>query len=300
MVWVCGNCRSEHCFTHDSHSDTFVCSSCGMSYDSMAPPVDNGKLPDGVDPFAPVRFKGSYRRRAHITERIKSAICNDPRTPPDVMALIASEWEFRKDRNLFAKARADQKIVDKNDIRTVLRSLDEKYPDLTKVPYFERILQKNPKSTLNFSTVFLERWKAIASELTGQEPRLYTQYQGIKVGTLLLRFSGIWDLWQPPSRKRDGTYKDVWKFSERKHIPNLNFLFQRVHELLGPEYTKFNSEFPVPTNPQAKKKLWKYWKHLAKEADVPLRGEDRGQGFAEPEWKQLTLSFPTLTTTTNV
>lgn len=290
MVWICDNCTSKHCFIHDSHSDTYVCTNCGRSYDGLAPPTDDGTVPESVV-SAKREFKGSYRRVAHITERLKSSICEDPAVPPDVLELIREEWEKRQKLNYFARLRAAQKIVKKSDIRQILRSLDLRYlGHLDQVPFFSQILRLNPKSTLNFSTVFLERWKSIGSELTGTQPIIYSYSQAMKVGAMLTKISSIWDYWQPPSRKADGSFLSFWKFKDRKHIPNLNFLFQRVHELCGPEYRKFDTEFPIPTNPQALRRLWRYWKELARAANVPFRGVDRGQGFTEPVFKQLKIT----------
>lgn len=289
MVWVCDNCSGVHCFVHDSHSDTYICTRCGFCYESGLQPPDNGEQSAASALVNTRSFKGSYRRGAHITERLKSAILQDPVVPEDVMDLIKQEWEHTQTKNYFAKLRAAQKLLRKSDIRQILRSLDKRFKDLRQVPFFERIIKLNPKSTLNFSTVFLERWKSIAAELTQSSLPVYSPHQAIKVGSMLIKLSSVWDYWQPPSRRADGSFRQVWKFTERKHIPNLNFLFQRVHELLGPEYTVFNSEFPIPTNPQALRRLWRYWREMAKAVNVPLRGMDRGQGFKEPVFKQLTL-----------
>ena len=295
-------------YSIDIHSDTVVCRDCGFDYGGELPPERS--CSDDVPPLVyevettpelppcgekctgqchrkagkiRVVFKGTYRRRAHINERFCSSVLCDP-IHPDALVEIENEYREIQGKNYLFGLRAFSGQCNKLDIRIILRSLEKKGKTFTRYTK-----EKEPYESTAWTTTFLERFKSIGKYLTSRDNYpLYNATDVAKVGVYLQKFSTIWDQWQPSG---DREKRETWKFKERKHIPNLNFLYQRIHELLGPDYKKFNREFPVPVNSSAVKKLWTYWREIAKEANVPYRGQDFGQGFQEKQEKQTTLDF---------
>lgn len=304
MVKYCIECGFRQCFVLHSHSDSFIpvvsCTKCGLVYESGDSPPDDGVEPKPDEPSGDadpgVDFKNTYHRVAHLNERLSSAVLNDPMPPTPVMDLIEAEWHKLQTTEYFIQLRAKQGICKKTDIKLVLGSLDDQDP-ITKawknqaahdilVTARTTISNPNPDPSIGFSILYLEKWKHLAAHLTKNTPPLYDYHQLQRVGTLINRFSGIWNRYQHPN---DKFHRKNWVFRDRKHFPNFNFMFHRVHELLGPDYTRFNSEFPVPTNGQALKRLWRYWRFIAKKANVPFRGKDEGQGYNSIDYKQTTL-----------
>lgn len=290
MVKFCTGCNNRQCFVFDSHSDTIICTECRLVYDFGNVPPDDGTEPvfDPVHETPESKFKNTYHRVAHLNERLSSAVLHDPLPPDAVMDLIRTEWLKLQETNYFVKLRAKQGLCKKSDIRNILGSLDLN-PEARKKLVEARVSvdNPNPNPDTGFSILYLEKWKHLGSWLTGKEPPIYDYHQVNRVGHLLDRFSSIWNRYQHPNDKFERKY---WVFKDRKHFPNFNFMFQRVHELLGPEYTKFNPEFPVPTNGQALKRLWRYWRFIAKKANVPFRGKDEGQGYNSKDYKQTTFN----------
>ena len=298
MVKFCGGCNNRQCFSSDNNTDPFIvtyrCLECGYVYDNGDSPPDDGLdgslVPGDSGPRMPVPpvFKNTYQRVAHLNERLSSAMLKEPLPPTAVIDLIHQQWMAIQETNFFVRLRATQGICKKSDIRLVLGSLD--CSPVARARLVEaRVTQidPSPNPDTGFSILYLEKWKHLAHILTGKTPPLYSELQMVKVGSLLTKFSGVWNRYQHPADKQERKY---WVFKERKHFPNFNFMFQRVHELLGKEYTKFNSEFPLPTNSQALKKLWTYWRFIAKKANVPFRGKDHGNGYTETEYKQTVLT----------
>jgi hypothetical protein len=69
-------------------------------------------------------------------------------------------------------------------------------------------------------------------------------------------FSDLWDDWQ-------GLDKRTWKYRNRKHIPNLNYLFCEINKMLGIEH--YNIGFPLPTTKNSLDKLKKYYTDMLEE-----------------------------------
>ena len=292
----CSNCLDiDTVWLYDSHTDSYTCNTCGLCYERDLPPDPSNSF----DTLAGVgqllcrsdkqiitnsRFKNTYRRSAHLNERFCSSLCKDP-IHPDAMETIRDRFLEFKEKDYFFRLRTENGRCTKGDVKKILRSLEKG----KNKKQFKRIdKSKQEYWSSSWTTTFLERFKSIGVFLTGKESYpMYTYHNVGKVGTYLTKFSFLWDHWQPTST-RDS--RENWKFKNRKHIPNLNFLFQRIHELLGPEYSKYNREFPIPSNPVAVKRLWAYWREMCKAANVPFRGKDDGKGFKETKFIQPTLT----------
>ena len=118
----------------------------------------------------------------------------------------------------------------------------------------------------------LERWNSLAEELTGTEYPTYTPEEAAAVYVLFMKFSDLWDKWQD---KTDGT-REKWKFKTRKHIPNINFMLNQIHHMLGLDF--HNKRFPIPTTETSVRKLRLFFSNMLRElyqsgdltlADIP-------------------------------
>ena len=127
------------------------------------------------------------------------------------------------------------------------------------------------------------------NDLVGIEYPTYTVEEASKVGSLFMLFSNLWDEWQNPLDRTDRT---SWRFKNRKHIPNMNYLLCQIHWLLGIPY--HNRCFPVPTTKNSLSKIKHYYQEMLKE--LLNRGslnsivEDKKlQLLTEVKYKQLTI-----------
>jgi hypothetical protein len=124
---------------------------------------------------------------------------------------------------------------------------------------------KRTKHTIaKYSRLYLERWRAIIQILLDKSENEYTDQERAKIVKWLTDFSNLWNLWQPPSRKKE---RDVWKFKTRKHFPNVNYAIRQVHRILG--IKNKDRYFPIPSTTSSLKKLNEYWKKMAVKLNVP-------------------------------
>lgn len=256
--------RGGDYFDDTVHSDGYVCGNCGITY-MAEPPRRVVQVHVSAATIAKQNprpgFKGTYRRRAHINERLSSAHLVDPVICDEDLLTIKNTFLSETRRNWLFGLRYRSKLIGKRDIQTILRRIDKKV--------------KTPVKR-NFCVKYLEKWKTLKHYLEGSEPLKYTYEQTGAVGAMFVKISNAWDDLQPPADKET---RKSWKFSDRRHIPNFNFLFRRIHTLLGPEYKKFDKEFPVPRNEKAIKKLWVWWRAICEKANLPENEEDKGQGY---------------------
>jgi hypothetical protein len=250
MKYKCVECSAIDKFEWDNENNK-TCTNCGLIYgrgnllypievDEPEPePSETMDQEEVLDEGKVRQFKGTYERRAHLNERLSAVLLSDPVLPDDVKELVRKYWDRLVRKDYWTQLRFKQNLINKRDIRKLLRFIDEK---------------ENPEKKLTIQ--YLERWKSIREFLTGEKGVTYSVDQVSRVGSVFLRISGIWDFWQPSSWKKERT---VWRFKDRKNFPNFNFVFHKIHSLLGPEYKKFNNDFPLPANPTSRKKLEKYW-----------------------------------------
>ena len=75
-----------------------------------------------------------------------------------------------------------------------------------------------------------------------------------------MHFSNLWDEWQNP---RDRQERNTWKFKTRKHIPNMNYLLCKIHEMLHIPF--HNRCFPIPTTKNSLNRIKFYYDEMLKE-----------------------------------
>jgi hypothetical protein len=285
-----GDIRTATYFLYDSRSADWICSTCGNASQS-APNLRSVKWYE-LDMEKPsqtqvdkVRARGStYNRRAHINERLSSANAVDPIIPKENFSRIVEETTALRRSNWFFNRKFETGRLDKRDIQTILRSIDKKIAK-------EAITENDVKLTKRaYCVQYLEKWKSIVADLLGKDPVKYTYAETGTVGAYFQLISNAWDSMQPPHDKSE---RKSWKFKERRHCPNFNFIFQRIHTLIGPEMCKkYNKEFPIPKNPHAVARLWTWWTAIAKYLNLPVDEKDCGQGFThrpKKTFKQLNL-----------
>ena len=295
--FISPECGQQHIITMGQNDDTVVCMVCGLvqcgnGYNPPLPPSSNIKPRD--------TFKGSYQRRAYLMERFSAVQGYEPTIPPDDMYAIKREYEKYSNTSFLRQARRANGRVDKRDIQQVLRSLNKKHPvecilDTRVVPkkkknksgeetIFEKhqvyvkwvdLPEKENKwidadkvstaTTKKWTTKYLERWQSISCAIFPDRKRKrYTEDEVGMIGALLMRMSAVWSDWQSPFRSDERD--KFWKFQNRKDIPNINFLVNRIEKVLGIKGHQEN--WPEPKTKSSRDKLNVYWEELAKAAKI--------------------------------
>jgi hypothetical protein len=234
---VCGN-EDVTTFQYNYDDNTTTCTQCGAMLDSigwaeyiqMVPPP-----PKDADAKTKRKYKGTYNRRAYIVERIAASCMCEPEIKPDEHKdIIKAEYEKYSNRSYFERLRAQNKLINKKDIQSILRSIDK----------------RNGNS--KFTTKYLEKWKSIKNML-GAQVRVYTPEESIRVGSSLCQWSGLWNDAQPPSRAEDPPEQRPWVFKYRKDFPSLNYMIRRLHKKHG--IKGMDSSFPLPVTKGSTGKL---------------------------------------------
>lgn len=291
-----GNPECPNCGSRSSENDqlnNYVCRGCGNMWSDVALDIattasrfggeDGAEGPGDVDENGvakvladrrSVRRKSRsapYTRRAHLMERVASATLQDPTVPEEDNGLIYEQYLVSSRRNWFTNARLRAGYIRKPDIQHVLRSLDHQH------------------ATSRFTIGYLEKWKSIKYMIlerqkicTPADAPKYSLDLVVNVCLIFLRFSALWDRWNPSSRKEDR--ENRWKFKDRKHFPNFNFMFRLIHRILGVK--QFDADFPLPKTPTSLKNCRKYAAAMCRELNVP----PELVGLEEPKkYKQLAL-----------
>jgi len=203
------------------------------------------------------KFKGSYNRRAHINERLYAHCLREPAVPAEHHCIIQEYMDHYIRANCGAALAAGGFTPSKRDIQRILRSLDKS--------------KKHPE--IKWCKKYLERWKSIAEfyvnpdyVFSAEMPTVQPSYNSTElayVGQLFMAFSNLWDRWQPPSQKFD---RSNWRWPDRKHFPNFNYMFRKIHALLG--YTHHDPYFPLPVSSTAKLDI--YYNAMCKELGITV------------------------------
>ena len=179
----CGTSDSSS-FIYDSHSDSLVCTLCGVQCDPMAYDTSCLNLPGNEGPTETLdfdvqmdnliegiankkrklvsNFKDTYKRRVFITERLSQAIRKEPRIADDHLQVIKDHHALLLSKNPFY-AHAS-KSVNKSVVRTLLRFIDERMAakakkdplDLSVLTDEKRYYCKNYLGNLEFLKCFPE------------------------------------------------------------------------------------------------------------------------------------------------
>lgn len=185
-------------------------------------------------------FKHQYRRQSHVVERLSAATLREPVIPAEHQQHI--------------RAAAVGKPCDtKSDIQSILRSLDHaEEPVMTLKRCRVDGLVGHVEVPVKWTAMYLERWKSIRAMLRAgeHEESILANEIVVDVASLFMRFSRLWDRWQPPQFKYE---RERWRFPERKHFPNFNFMFRVCFELLRLEYDP--QEWPIPTKHKCLQRL---------------------------------------------
>ena len=229
-----------------------------------APTVSKPTRKKGV----PKRTNSKYVRRVHITERLRFGSRMDKLLPDEDSAILREFHLLFEQRDFFYYCRSQAKQLLKRDIQKLLRFIDVELwrkekkaenPDHQFTPEEKRMSMKH------WCKKYLEQWNYIACYLTGTEYPVYSRKEAEQVGAMMVLLSNIWDQWQPPDTPKDQR-NDIFRFTDRKHFPNFNFVFQKINDLLG--LSHMNTYFPIPTTKASLKKLKVFWNQLAAELEI--------------------------------
>jgi hypothetical protein len=133
-----------------------------------------------------------------------------------------------------------------------------------------------------FSSHYLEKSKDIRSFLLQKELPILSEVEKCTIGSLLMRMSNLWNIWQPPSRK-DEKHK-CFKFPDRTDFPSLNFMIRKCMEVLN--IKGHFDDFPMPKTRSSLKKLNAFWEEMLPYLNLP-----NTKAVITPKLKQ-----PTITT----
>jgi len=212
---------------------------CGGSGESVVP------LPSHLNPTTSKQFKASYKRMVHITERISAHNRREPKIPHYLLDEIRKYHQILRSRNPIYDELARTGRLGKKDIQTLLRFVDS----------------QQGKEYRFFCHLYLERWESIVEEIEGTQREVFREDEMAKVALLMMRFSDIWDQWQPV---KDRETKESWKFKDRKHFPNINYGFRQALHLL--DLHKYDNAFPVPVT--SLPRLHYYWQEMCKALNI--------------------------------
>lgn len=246
----CPNCSSVNNFAY--HDGVHVCKDCANCVDEGDFEYTEISVEKEKSVLYHDEFAGTYKRIAHLNERLSQGVLMEPEIPQSDMDLIREEFESLG-RQYFKKQRFDCNAITKKDIQDTLRSLDN-------------------KNKTNFTVKYLEKWKSIIFNLTGEFPQIWTETEINKIGSMFLMFSDKWNEWQPPKSKYN---RDNWRFPERKHFPNFNFIIRKCADLQGIEYDP--NDWPIPTTSRCVDRLNFYFEEMCKELKINLNKKNINQ-----------------------
>jgi len=212
-------------------------------HDSDGKPVV--PLPGHLNPTTSKPFKASYKRMVHITERISAHNRREPKILRCFLDQIRKYHQILRSRNPIYDELARTGRLGKKDIQTLLRFVDS---------------QQGPEKRF-FCHLYLERWESIVEEIEGTQREVFRADEMAKVALLMMRFSDIWDQWQPV---KDCETKESWKFKDRKHFPNINYGFRQALHLL--DLHKYDDAFPVPVT--SLPRLHYYWEKICEALNI--------------------------------
>jgi len=181
-------------------------------------------------------------------ERLSAHCRREPEICEEDKQILFQYHKLFIDKNWIYKERSETEKIGKKEIQQLLRFIDNNSNLLPSIGG-----NQTNKKKKGFCLLYLEKWNSIVELLTGLEYPIYNEIELAKIGHLFMKFSNLWDKWQPPYDK----IKEKCKYKKRKHFPNINFIFQKIHNLLGIQH--FNKYFPIPTTKSSLIKLNNYW-----------------------------------------
>jgi hypothetical protein len=301
MLWKCKNqtCTENdiHNLVNDRENGDIICTSCGVVQDMSLDDVYSlGSHGAGHGVSLSVvpgyNFKDSYVRFVHFMERFAAHDRADPIVPEADMDIIRAHHTKFMEKDYFYRERVNKGIINKKDIQKLLRFIDgnqrqKSWRGVSKISK-GKLNDKKKNAKMAFSRLYLERWTSIIADLTGIENEQYDPVEMTRIMYFMEMFSNLWNSWQPPRHKFDPEKKN-WRYKHRKHFPNINFVFQKVHQMLNLQ--RFNKDFPLPTTTNSMKQLKVYWKDMCKELVTKKRLDP---AWLEPsdlpeKYKQVTL-----------
>jgi hypothetical protein len=279
----CGNDDISD-FTYDDTGSFPVCTQCGFIQQSDNEFCGLADIIRSIENriFDGKVYKGTYQRKVHLTERFREHNRDDPDILPEDLSKIYKQHEYLRSSDYFYGWIANSNEFGKKEIQRLLRSVDRQ------------------EGTKKYSRLYLERWNSLCDALEGVRKPVYTLIQASKVGVLFMMFSNLWDEWQNP---RDRETRESWRFKDRKHIPNMNFLLCRIHDMLDIGY--HNKCFPIPTTRSSLNKIKRYYTEMLNElirrkVMIGILTDDQIEALRLPhysqtkltKWKRLAISKP--------
>lgn len=281
-MYSCQQCSNNDIrnFQYFPNEDWYVCMECGLVCTDLCDAQVVEEYCKLVVPQGKKPFQNSFNRRVHIMERISATQRKDPEICQEDALQLQIYHELYQERDYFYRERAKAKCLNKKDIQKLLRFVD-------------KLEKENGKK---WCKLYLEKWNSILEILEGIQLPTYSYEEIARIVSLLLRFSNLWDIWQPPT---DRETRERWKYKDRKHFINYNFAFQKMHKLLNIKGK--NMLYPKPTTIASLKKLEKYWQDMCMELGLPVDVTKQGQPIylSNKKRKQLTLTGSEPPTGTN-
>lgn len=245
---TCGGCNI-HYDRERFDMDSIKCHDCGTILPHLV-------LSDLPIPTFERDYVGGYKRIVHITERCSAHNMVEPTIPMEDCKVIFQYHPELLDLDLEYRAHYWSyrgKAFVKKDIQRLLRFIDS-----------HDGVHPHYHPTKKFCRLYLEKWKSISYQLVSLSGRkkqvhLYSPDELAQVRAIAKRLSNTWDRMQNPAYRTKEERQANWVFPERKHFPNINFVMQQIHKVLGLEH--MNEDFPLPAT---WRKLLKYWVPLCK------------------------------------
>ncbi len=181
----------------------------------------------------------SYYRPVYFNEKFSGSSREEPRPTGNDLRTIIHYHKVLYLSNSFYQRAVDKQCLTKKSIQALLRFIN------------------NQDGTNKWSKLYLENWNVLIKLLSNKELPVYTRTERATIAEYMNKISGLWSFWQPIT---DDTRKS-WRFPERKHIPNTNFLIRQLHKLLKfPK--KYDILWPIPTTEKCLQELHYYWNEI--------------------------------------
>lgn len=230
----------------DDNNAVFYCNSCGARCEHLSAfcidaarsaNCSHNAVPCGAAGAGSTRARrGTYRRVSHISERLAQALCKEPIIVRRDMDIIVRSFDENQGlqqattwKNIATRTgRRSSVRVTRENIAATLRELDKQ----------KRVFTLSGRRWTN---TYLEKWRSIMAELTGQDASGLEYEHAMAAGALMDKFSETWERWNSPNIPLDQR-----KFPERQHFPPFNAVFVAIFNYFKIPYDP--AEWPMPSS----------------------------------------------------
>lgn len=294
---ICGHCGSINAFIYengDADLGDMVCTHCAMSVAQSDLQYTKSDKQIPIHDHYVQNFRYSYAREAHIHERVRQHLCQEPEIARDHIVVLRDYYEnkylpkfcFLKQITEDQKRNAiisRGKSLSKDDIRYILRSIDKENK------------KDGATDAYPFCTKYLEKWKKIKKILTNESLPQYTSQELNTIVDLFLKFSATWNEMQPPQMKHKK--EESWLFTERKHFPNFNFIWRKCCEIKKIPFDPL--EWPIPKSSKCLNRLQEYYKTMCLIMGIEIEQVNNPQKCIDEIYQKKSKSSTTIKPTIN-